>query len=109
MNKGLGKSLASAIETGEAAGQKVKEAVGTSSLPALFPSPLLSYPFILGSLLISWISSLMVSFSNWTAGKSKEAKAKTEQATSSAAEKGKKAAADAREKKDEMLEDHLVP
>jgi len=51
----------------------------------------------------------MVSFSNLTVGTSKKAKAKTEQMTSSAAEKGKKAAAGAREKKDEMLEDDLVP
>ena len=51
----------------------------------------------------------MVSFSNLTVGTSKEAKAKTEQTTSSAVEKGKKAAAGAREKKDEILEDDLVP
>ena len=31
VNKGLGKGLTSAIETGEVTGQKVKEAVGTSS------------------------------------------------------------------------------
>jgi len=37
------------------------------------------------------------------------AKAKTEQMTSSVAEKGKKAAAGARERKGEMLDDHLVP
>ena len=35
VNKGLGKGLASAIETGEVAGQKVKEAVGASSISLL--------------------------------------------------------------------------
>jgi hypothetical protein len=49
---------------------------------------------------------LMVPSSKLTAGTSKGAKAKTEQTTSNVAEKGKKAAADAREKKDEMLEDY---
>ena|ERR1700733_13954783 len=106
MNKGLGKGLASAIETGEVTGQKVKEAVGTSSCARI------SFPF--GLSLHFFFSSRglmanMVSFSNLTVGTSKEVKEKTEQTASSAAEKGKKAAAGAREKKDEMLEDDLVP
>jgi hypothetical protein len=92
VNKGLGKGLASAIETGETAGRKVKDTVGTS----------------VSSLLFFCMVSALMSFSfftcNLAVGTSKEVKAKTEQTASSAAQKGNQAAAQAREKKDEMLE-----